>query len=213
MRLLELFSGTGSVGRVFRSAGWEVLSVDMDPYAGADVTTDVLAWDYQAFPADYFDCIWASPPCTEYSIARTVARNPRNFELADSIVQRTLDIVRYFGCAWWMENPASGLLAGRPVVSGLPDPYLVSYCMFGRPFRKNTYLWTNVPYHDVVCDRKCGAFADGRHEATAQRGGNRHGSRRFSVGELHAIPEGLVQEVEVATTGFLQISVPSNGVP
>ena len=52
MRLLELFSGTGSVGRVFRSAGWEGLSVDMDPYAGAEVTTYVLARTYQGYPAD-----------------------------------------------------------------------------------------------------------------------------------------------------------------
>ena len=37
--LLELFSGTGSVGRVFREAGWDVTSVDLDPKAGAHWST------------------------------------------------------------------------------------------------------------------------------------------------------------------------------
>ena len=76
MRLLELFSGTGSVGRVFQARGWDVLSLDADPNAGADITSDILAWDFRSFPPDHFHCIWASPPCTEYSIARTTARTP-----------------------------------------------------------------------------------------------------------------------------------------
>jgi len=204
MRLLELFSGTGSVGRVFRARGWEVVSLDLDARACADITANILEWEFRVFADDHFDCIWASPPCTEYSIARTTARRPRDLELADAVVLRTLEIIAYFGCAYWMENPATGLLGGRPVVRSLPDPYLVSYCMFGRPFRKNTHLWTNVPFRDIKCDRNCGAFADGRHEAAAQRGKTR-GQPGFFVHALHAIPDGLVQEVEDATSRYLHI--------
>ena len=32
-RLLELFSGTGSVGRAFAELGWKVVSLDLDPKA------------------------------------------------------------------------------------------------------------------------------------------------------------------------------------
>ena len=143
MVLLELFAVNGSVGRVFRACAWEVVSLDLDARSGADIITNIQDWDFTQFPDDHFDCVWSSPPCTEFSIARTTARPPRNLELADAIVQRKLDIIAYFGCAYWMENLATGLLASRPVVRDLAEPYSVSYCMFGRSFPHHHYLWTH----------------------------------------------------------------------
>ena len=94
MRLLELFSGTGSVGRAFRDRGWDVLSLDIA--AGRhQIRMDIMDWDYKAYDKGEFACIHASPPCTQYSIARTTAKTPRNLELADALVQRTLEIIEY----------------------------------------------------------------------------------------------------------------------
>lgn len=107
-RLLELFVGTGSVGAVFREAGWDVISLDLLPRWKPDICVDVLEWDYRAaYPSGYFHTIWASPPCTFYSTARTTG-GPRNLELANRIVQRTLEIIEYFAPErWYMESGCS----------------------------------------------------------------------------------------------------------
>ena len=97
MHLLELFSGTGSIGRVFERNGWTVCSVDIvesfNPTICADIR-DVTEEEilYHGYP----DAIWASPPCTEYSRARTTAKKPRHVVLADSLVNKALEIASWF---------------------------------------------------------------------------------------------------------------------
>lgn len=93
MRLLELFSGTGSVGRAFEARGWEVTSLDSNPKAVPTICSDILHWDYKAFESGYFDMIWASPCCTEFSIA--LKKRPRNLPLGDALVLKTLEIIDY----------------------------------------------------------------------------------------------------------------------
>ena len=44
MRLLELFSGTGSVGKVAKEFGYEIVSLDLKQ---ADINIDILQWDDQ----------------------------------------------------------------------------------------------------------------------------------------------------------------------
>ena len=69
MKLLELFSGTKSVGKVAEQLGYEVTSLDLKH---ADIICDIMNWNYTVYESGYFDVIWASPPCTEYSCAKTV---------------------------------------------------------------------------------------------------------------------------------------------
>ena len=65
MKLLELFSGTGSVGKVCKQLDWDVVSVDMILPATHEV--DIMNFDYKQYSKDEFDIVWASPPCTNYS--------------------------------------------------------------------------------------------------------------------------------------------------
>ena len=70
--LLELFSGTGSIGKAFRAqGGWEVVSVDNDPKAHeATFTQDILDFQVSQLGGRTVDLVWASPPCCNYSNAR-----------------------------------------------------------------------------------------------------------------------------------------------
>ena len=98
MKVLELFAGTQSVGKVARELGFEVVSLDRD--MEADIKTDIMDWDYTQLERKAFDIIWASPPCTEYSRAKTTG--VRDIEGANKIVQQTLDILEYFEPKYWM---------------------------------------------------------------------------------------------------------------
>ncbi|EPS61993.1 hypothetical protein M569_12800, partial [Genlisea aurea] len=101
---LDLFSGTGSTSLVLQKAGFTVTSVDVDPRAEATFCADILEWDYKQFPPGHFALIAASPPCTEFSRAKTVGT--RNLELAGSLVLKTLEIIQYFQPPrWWLETP------------------------------------------------------------------------------------------------------------
>ena len=68
MKLLELFSGTGSVGKAAEELGFDVVSLDLKD---ANINTDILNWNYKVLKQNEFNIIWASPPCVEYSIAKT----------------------------------------------------------------------------------------------------------------------------------------------
>ncbi len=198
MRLLELFSGTGSVGTVASTMGYMVVSVDRD--MEATCKCDIMDWDYKKYPSKYFDVIWASPPCTEYS--RALTTRPRDIEAANKIVQQTLDIIEYFEPKYFMiENPQSGLLKDQTIMWGIPFKD-IDYCKYGMPYRKRTRIWNNVFkwIPRPLCNKDCGNVVDNRHVASAQRGpsGKREtwaNQPRFTLHELYRVPHDLIHEL------------------
>ncbi len=99
--------------------------------------------------------IAAGVPCTEYSIAKTTA--PRNLDLADSLVRKTLEIIEYFQPKlWWIENPRWGLLRKRGLLDHVP--YIdLDYCQFSTwGYQKPTRFWCCAEIarkNDVLCNK------------------------------------------------------------
>ena len=194
MRIWDLCSGTGSVSRVWRDAGHETLTLDIDPKCSPDICTDLMNWDYTCFGLEPPDFIWASCPCTHYSIARSKAKTPRDLEGSDAIVKRCLDIIRYWRPRYWViENPQTGLLKTREVVRGLEFKDL-DYCMYRAPYRKRTRLWTNITWTPrPLCTHQS-------HPMTAQKGPSRRAGQLIqgddcSLQTLHSIPVALTREI------------------
>ena len=85
-----------------------------------------MQWDYRGLGP--FDFVWASPPCTQYSRARTTG-GARDLEGTDALVAKTLEIIDYFKPRFFLlENPPTGLLKTRAVMArrtALPRPVLL----------------------------------------------------------------------------------------
>lgn len=156
MKVLDLFSGTQSLRKTL-GEGYNVTSVDNRIRSHPTICTDVLTWDYKAvLKPGQFDVVWASPPCTEYSKAKTVG--VRDIAGANKLVQKTLEIIKYLKPkAWFMENPQTGKLKLQEFMHGIPF-HDVSYCKYGFSYRKQTRIWTNVKnFQPKTCRSDCPA--------------------------------------------------------
>lgn len=161
-KLLELFCGTKSVGNVFKTADYEIVSLDYNKKFDATHTEDILNWNYKQYPPNYFDVIWASPDCTTWSIAtagkyRTKERiygndnqHKEKSNLANNMILRVIEIIKYFQPkSWFIENPR-GLLIHFPELKEFikninaynTTVYYGNYDNWGFP--KPTHIWSNI---------------------------------------------------------------------
>ena len=152
MKVLELFAGSRSIGKVAEDLGYEVFSSDINPFDGIDYVTDIRQFDIDKVPF-IPDVVWASPPCTYFSVASigkhwNKDNTPKsdNAMLGVEIVEHTLRIIDMYrvlnpNLVFYMENPR-GKLRKLPVVDGL-FRQTVTYCQYGDDRMKPTDIWTN----------------------------------------------------------------------
>ena len=202
VRALVLFSGTDSVGRFMRKhlpEGSQVINMDSDPAAPNAMHINIFDWDFRQFAPGFFDILWMSPPCTEYSVAKTIGR--RNLAAADALVQRALEIKDFLAPRFWvLENPL-GLLRDRVFMKPLSQfRQTTSYCLFGDPFRKNTDLWMSnplmPPLEPCSSSRPCVMIRYLRQHLWSASLAPARGVRGAGTRDiLHKIPERLLETV------------------
>lgn len=159
MIILDLFAGTGSSTAAFEAAGHQVYRVEIDPRHTADLHADVTALtraDVIELCGDVPDFIWASPPCTAFSVASIgyywenggafpVPKHPKAVA-AQEVVVATLRLIHDLAPNYWlMENPR-GMLRKLPVVRGYAR-WTITYCQYGDSRMKPTDLWGVMPHY------------------------------------------------------------------
>jgi site-specific DNA-cytosine methylase len=149
MIIYDFFAGTGSATRAFEEAGHKVIKIELDPQFQAN-ERDILVMTGQYLIETYGrpDFIWASPPCTSFSVA-SIGRHwnedktPKTqaAELGIKLVSKTLELINELNpvIGWLMENPR-GMLRKQPIVQHLPRR-TVTYCQYGDFRMKPTDIW------------------------------------------------------------------------
>ena len=201
--VFDFFSGTGSSTKAFEDAGHTVIKIELDQQFEAH-ERDILKIDAQTLIAKYGkpDFIWASPPCTSFSIAAiSHHRNPDGTakseaaHLGDMLLYKTLSLIEELNPTYWlMENPR-GMMRKHPVMINQPKK-TVTYCQYGDSRMKPTDIWGNV---DSWIPRPMCSNGDKCHDAAPR--GSRTGTQGLKGSALRSmIPYELGKEILDAIT-------------
>ena len=199
MKVLELFAGSRSVGKISESLGMEVFSSDLTPFKGIHYPVSILDFDVTKVPFQP-DVIWASPPCTGFSVAAIGhhwaggkgAYIPKTdtARLGIELVKKTIEVIEHFNPTYWfIENPR-GVLRKMPFMEGYKRN-TVTYCQYGDERMKPTDIWTNS---DIWIPKRMCKNGDPCHVA-APRGSRTGTQGRANAYERSKIPEELCLEI------------------
>lgn len=157
MIVFDFFSGTGSSTEGFREAGDQVYTFELDSFFEATENVDIMTLTPEYLLAKYGrpDFVWASPPCTAFSVASighhwqggAGAYQPKTKEAVynQEIVRHTRWLIEQLNprLGFLIENPRGMLRKLEPLAD--LDRVTISYCQYGDTRQKPTDLWGEVP--------------------------------------------------------------------
>lgn len=160
LKVLELFAGTRSIGKVSEERGHEVFSVDWDKsFDDIDWHTDIGEITAQDIIERFGkpDVIWASPDCTTFSIAAISHHRTRGEDgllypksdyakRCDEIDTNMMKLIEELQPKYWfIENPRGGMRKSVFMQKYNKYRHTITYCQYGDIRMKPTDIWTNHP--------------------------------------------------------------------
>ena len=158
LKILELFKGTGSFGKVAKKMNLENVSLDNVEKYKPDILTDILKWDYKTFFKHYVpDIIWASPPCNTFGSyaykfkernIKTAEPYSERAKLGTKILYKTLQIINYVkklnpNLIFVIENPRAMMQHDKKIKKF--NSSLATYNNYDDLRHKPTNFFNNLP--------------------------------------------------------------------
>ena len=159
MKILELFAGSRSFSKVAEELGHQTYTTDIEPFDKIDQVCDIFDFDVEKMIKEFGnpDIIWASPPCTYFSVASIghhwhKDHTPKTEEALTgiAIVRYTIHIINKLKPKYWyIENPRGKLRKLKVMNCNFNFElethlrHTIWYCQYGDDRAKPTDIWTD----------------------------------------------------------------------
>ena len=165
MKILELFSGSRSIGKVAEKRGHKVFSSDFIDFPNTNYVCDILDFNINKIPFDKVDVLWSSVPCETFSIASVRYHWEKGYvfkpktkraEKGIKILNKTIEIIEKLliknpKMLWYVENPR-GKMRKSPIWKNIIHKRdTITYCQYETDKKreerrmKPTDIWHNNP--------------------------------------------------------------------
>jgi hypothetical protein len=219
LKLLELFAGSRSWGKIAHELGYEVFSVDHKPFEGIDLVIDIEELTEDMLPW-VPDVVIDGRPCTTFSMAagRTHRLQP-NFDpktpfaaKCDRMNIKLNNLYKKWNCIYYIENPRA-MLRKMPYMQEM-DKATVWYCKYGDFRAKPTDIFSNNIFSLLnpkgwkprqICknfkyNKDTGEIIDKHcHHESARRGAKTGTQGLKGNYERSKVPEKLCREILIQT--------------